>query len=86
MPGADTWQVDMQQRDECWHCGQHILTVFFWSPGASKLAANYDEDMIKFYKSTIEKETGDDLSSKVEQPVLRGAFTNWQGLEMCEVV
>jgi len=32
MPGAGQWQLLTELKDECWHCGQHILTLFIWTP------------------------------------------------------
>jgi len=32
IPGAAQWELLTEQKDECWYCGQHILTLFIWTP------------------------------------------------------
>ena len=32
IPGSGQWQILTEPRDECWHCGQHNLALFIWSP------------------------------------------------------
>lgn len=43
--------------------------------------------MIKFYRKEIENETGENLSEHpAAKPVIRAPFTNWNSLEMCDVI
>ena len=63
------------------------MTAFFWSQNTGILAASTDEDMVKYYKKAIQYETGSNLDDRVtERPCIRAPFTNWDAVEMHEVV
>ena len=32
IPGDAQWRMITDPQEECWHCGQHILTLFIWTP------------------------------------------------------
>lgn len=32
IPGSGQWRLSTAPSEECWHCGQHILTLFIWTP------------------------------------------------------
>ena len=44
LPGAGQWQVSSDKKDECWHCGQHILTLFLWTPRIGSLTSDKDTE------------------------------------------
>ena len=87
VPNAEKWRIDTEQRDECWHCGQYVLTIFLWSPQID--ASKQDEDMVMYYRRMIEAETGNKglrrRNSKLSKdetctPMLRAPFTNWSAV------
>jgi hypothetical protein len=32
IPGAGQWTILTDDKNECWFCGQHILSLFIWTP------------------------------------------------------
>lgn len=38
---------------ECYFCGQHIFTVFVWSPRIGLLNASKDQDLERFYRDKM---------------------------------
>ena len=50
IPGSGQWKIDTEQNDECWFCGQHILTLFLWSPRIGQLSQVQDPKVKKHYR------------------------------------
>ena len=50
IPGSGQWQVFTQASDECWHCGQHVMTLFLWSPRIGQLSQVRDQKVRKHYE------------------------------------
>ena len=50
IPGAGQWTMLKELKDECWHCGQHILTVFIWTPRIGQLTSIKDRGIVKHYR------------------------------------
>ena len=63
------------------------MTVFFWTQNTGKLAASSDKEKVKYYKEAIEIETGGSLDNfAIESPVIRAPHTNWEPIEMVDVI
>ena len=58
--GAGQWELLTKQKDECWHCGQHILTLFIWTPRIGLLTSSKDQVVIKHYRDQMEAVNADD--------------------------
>ena len=75
------------QREECWHCGQHILTLFIWTPRIGQLAGSKDKGMIDYYKEKINEEIDlDFIPNFASVPKIASSFTEWRYTEMREVI
>ena len=46
IPGAAQWKLYTDSKHECWHCSQHILTLFIWTPRIGQLSAIKDQEVI----------------------------------------
>ena len=74
-------------KDECWHCGQHILTLFIWTPRIGQLTAEKDQNIVKHYRDQIEAlSAGDDfIPTFYDTPRIAGAFSGWHYKDMREI-
>lgn len=54
MPMSAQWVVNSDEHTECWYCGQHILTLFLWTPRIAKLCQVVDSEVVNYYKDTID--------------------------------
>lgn len=54
IPQSGQWQVCADEHSECWYCGQHILTLFIWTPRISQLLQVKDAEVINYYKDAVE--------------------------------
>ena len=85
LPGSGQWNVQDDKKSECWKCGQHILTIFLWSPRIGKLTCDRDPQKENYYRSkldtmrNIEEGNNSDMSSRGGMPPLIAAdFNGWQ--------
>ena len=86
-PGAGQWRIMTDQREECWHCGQHILTLFIWTPRIGQLAGSKDKGLIKYYKDKLDENRDMDFIPNLSGvPKIASSFTDWRNIEMREVV
>lgn len=89
IPGAGQWGVYTEQKDECWICGLHIITLFVWTPRIGKLASTKESSTIEYYKKEMEKLRSTwraPPSHETGVPFIFGQFTNWQPVQMQEVI
>ena len=54
IPGIGQWKMITDGKDECWVCGQHILTLFVWTPRIGQLSNIKDERVGKHFKDQFD--------------------------------
>ena len=81
--------VHADEYSECWYCGQHILTLFLWTPRISELCQVRDPNVVEYYKDTIDTLLDSDPSFKPikekDRPHIIGPFTSWKYAPMASV-
>ena len=48
--GSAQWGVYTNLKDECWICGNYIMTVFIWTPRIGSLSGEANPALTKHYK------------------------------------
>ena len=88
IPGVAKWKFITDQREECWHCDLHVLTLFVWTPRIGQLAGSRDEGMIKYYQNKININIDEEFipESGLDPPKIASQFTDWRYKEMRNVV
>ena len=88
IPGVGQWKIITDLKDECWFCGQHILTLFVWSPRIGQLSQVKDNAVTKHFKTEFDKIKADEdfMPTFHQTPVLRADFTDWHEKPMREII
>lgn len=89
MPGSAQWRILTDKRDECWKCGQHVLTIFLWTPRIGTLTCEKDKQKEKYYFDKIEQHRSQDESlafNASHTPLIAGSFNDWHYERTKEVV
>ena len=55
IPGAGQWTIITDEKNECWFCGQHILSLFIWTPRIGQLSSIKDPKIVKHFEDQIKK-------------------------------
>ena len=88
MPGAAQWGIFTKNKDECWVCGQFIMTVFIWNPRVGLIAGERDATVRNHYETAIEKERKHWKNQPGHfdgTPYIMGQFTKWQPVRMLQI-
>ena len=89
LPGSGQWQVHNDKKSECWKCGQHILTIFLWTPRVGKLTCERDPQKETYYKNKLDsvRDTDEFLPMNASStPLFAADFNNWKYEKMHDVV
>ena len=89
MPGSAQWGIFSKQKDECWICAHHILTVFVWTPRVGQLAQERDPVVYDHYKQQLDevrKTWAYPPSFFDGAPFILGPFTNWEPRRMQQAI
>ena len=90
MPGSGQWEILTDLNDECWHCGQHVLSVFIWNQRLGQLAENKNPHKKKYFEDQISKFSyePDDFMPPDHSytPRICAKFTNWQYKDMTPIL
>ena len=81
LPNSGRWKICVEENNECWYCGQHILTLFIWTQRISMLSEVKDPDFRQYYRDKVDRMTDIDPHFQPiksgEVPHIIGPFTNW---------
>ena len=89
IPGSGKWVVHDDKKSDCWKCGQHVLTIFLWSPRIGKLTCEKDPIKTKYYKDKLESFRNNDDSLAMNAgatPTIAATFNGWHYQRMQNVV
>ena len=88
IPGSGQWKILTEEKDECWFCGQHILTLFIWSPRIGQLSEVKDTVVKKHFKAEYEKTRSDEdfMPTFNQTPMISAGFTDWRQKPMREII
>ena len=78
IPGSGQWKIATDANDECWFCGQHILTLFLWSPRIGQLSQVKDQKVRKHYKDQFDAHRDKDIVDINQVPKISGTYGNWE--------
>ena len=90
IPGSHQWNILTDKRQEqCWYCGQYVLTLFIWTPRIGALSQIKDPQKLQYYKKKIEfLRDNDELleSNDSRTPYVAGSFNDFRYEKMSDAI
>ena len=80
-PGSAQWRVLDDKKDECWKCGQYVLTLFLWNPRIGALTSDKDPVKTKYYKEQMDsmRDTDELFPMNMSStPLFASSFNGWK--------